>query len=156
MEYESIKDLIKTIDNSSIYDFELTLKDVHVRMNKGINKIESEQDSPKNTKSVIKNAVDIAEIIEEPITIIPEEKNDIKDGNIVISPMVGTFYESPSPKKPPFVKLGDKIKKGDILCVIEAMKIMNEIVSQYDGEIAEIFVKNEEMVEYNQPLFRIV
>lgn len=155
MEYENIKDLIKTIDNSSIYDFELTLKDVHVKISK--NKIEHELDIiPKDSKPAIKNASDIAEMIEEPITIIPEEKNDIKDGNVVVSPMVGTFYESPSPKKPAFIKLGDKVKKGDILCVIEAMKIMNEIVSQYDGEIAEIFVKNEEMVEYNQPLFRIV
>lgn len=153
MDYENIKDLIKVIDNSSIYDFELSLKDTHVRMNKGIHKVEG--DCQQWTKS-IKNTSDIAEMIEEPITIMPEEKNDIKDGNIVASPMVGTFYESPSPSKPPFVKLGSKIKKGDVICVIEAMKIMNEIISQYDGEIAEIFIKNEDMVEYNQPLFRIV
>jgi acetyl-CoA carboxylase biotin carboxyl carrier protein len=73
----------------------------------------------------------------------------------LISPMVGTFYAQPAPDKPPFVKVGDKVKKGQTICIIEAMKLMNEIESEYDGEILEVLVKNEEMVEYGQPLFLI-
>ena len=69
--------------------------------------------------------------------------------------MVGTFYESSSPKANPFVKVGDRVKKGDVLCIIEAMKLMNEIESEYDGEIVEVCVKNEEMVEFGKPLFKI-
>ena len=70
--------------------------------------------------------------------------------------MVGTFYSSPSPDKGAFVKVGDNVKKGDVLCIVEAMKIMNEITSDVDGSVAEILVNNEDMVEYNQPLFRII
>ena len=69
--------------------------------------------------------------------------------------MVGTFYASPAPGKPPYVSVGDKVKKGQVLCVIEAMKLMNEIESEFDGEIAEICVKNEDVIEYGQPLFKI-
>jgi acetyl-CoA carboxylase biotin carboxyl carrier protein len=73
----------------------------------------------------------------------------------LVSPMVGTFYAQPSPDKPPFVKVGDKVKKGQTLCIIEAMKLMNEIESEYDGEIVKILTKNEDMVEFGQPLFLI-
>lgn len=158
MEYSKIKDLISTIDKSSIADFELKTDDVYIRMNKH-NKENYETSQIRKESHTIEKAsltVPSSEEISEPITIIPEDKIDIKEGNIVVSPMVGTFFNSPSPKKPPYVKVGDKVKKGDILCIIEAMKIMNEISSRFDGEIAEILVDNEDMVEYNQPLFRIV
>ena len=69
------------------------------------------------------------------------------------SPFVGTFYESPSPGSAPFVKVGQRIKKGDVLCIIEAMKLMNEIEADTDGEIVEILVNNEEPVEFDRPLF---
>lgn len=72
------------------------------------------------------------------------------------SPIVGTYYEAATPDADPFVSVGSKVKKGDTLCIIEAMKLMNEIEADADGEIAEILVKNEEGVEYGQPLFRIV
>ena len=85
------------------------------------------------------------------------EVNNIKtdDLKVISSPMVGTFYESSSPTAKPFVKLGDKVKKGQVVCIIEAMKLMNEIESEFDGEIAEICVKNEGVVEYGMPLFKI-
>ncbi|MDF2845731.1 MAG: hypothetical protein K0R00_4157 [Herbinix sp.] len=76
-------------------------------------------------------------------------------GKKVVSPMVGTFYTAASPEKPPFVKVGDKVKKGQVLCIIEAMKLMNEIESEYDGEVVKILVNNEEMVEFGKPLFLI-
>lgn len=83
------------------------------------------------------------------------ESRDIASGNTVSSPLVGTFYESPSPDAEPFVKTGDRVKKGQVLGIIEAMKLMNEIESEYDGVVEAVLVNNEEIVEYGQPLFRI-
>ena len=83
----------------------------------------------------------------------PQEK---KEGTLVLSPTVGVFYASPSPDARPFVEVGDQVKKGDTLCIIEAMKLMNEIPCEVDGTVAEICVGNGQVVEYNQPLFRIV
>ncbi|MCL1858129.1 MAG: acetyl-CoA carboxylase biotin carboxyl carrier protein [Oscillospiraceae bacterium] len=78
-----------------------------------------------------------------------------KDNKIIKSPLVGIFYSSPSPDTEPYVKIGDKISKGMVICIIEAMKIMNEIEGDADGEIAEILVSNGRPVEYGQPLFRL-
>ena len=83
------------------------------------------------------------------------ESRDIASGNTVSSPLVGTFYASPSPDAEPFVKTGDRVKKGQVLGIIEAMKLMNEIESEFDGVVEAVLVKNEEVVEYGQPLFRI-
>ena len=76
-------------------------------------------------------------------------------GNVVKSPLVGTFYAAPSEDAAPFVKIGDKVKKGQVLAIVEAMKLMNDIESDFDGEIAEIYVENGQPVEYGQPLFCI-
>lgn len=80
---------------------------------------------------------------------------DIGSDKVVTSPLVGTFYESSSPDADAFVKVGDTVKKGQVLGIIEAMKLMNEIESEYDGVVEAILVSNEEVVEYGQPLFRI-
>ncbi|MDF2486601.1 MAG: hypothetical protein K0R46_2769 [Herbinix sp.] len=73
----------------------------------------------------------------------------------LVSPMVGTFYAQSSPDKPPFVKVGDKVKKGQTICIIEAMKLMNEIESEHDGEVVKILINNEDMVEFGQTMFLI-
>ena len=162
MEFEKIKDLMQSLDNSSLMDFELKLNDgFYLRMNKynsqPIQNHTFTQEQPVQKTSEHSHTINnIAENISEPITIIPETKQEIKEGNIISSPIVGTFYSSSSPTKPAYVKVGDKVNEGDVLCIIEAMKVMNEITSQYSGEIVEIMVENEDMVEYNQPLFRIV
>ena len=80
---------------------------------------------------------------------------DVASDKVVTSPLVGTFYSSPSPDAEDFVKVGDTVKKGQVLGIVEAMKLMNEIESEYDGIVDAILVKNEEVVEYGQPLFRI-
>jgi acetyl-CoA carboxylase biotin carboxyl carrier protein len=85
-----------------------------------------------------------------------EAKAADKPGVIVNSPFVGTFYRAPSPDSPPFVEVGAKVKKGQVLCIVEAMKLMNEIESEVDGTVAEIFVQNATPVEFGEPLFRIV
>jgi len=76
-------------------------------------------------------------------------------GAIITSPFVGTFYRSPSPEAPPFADVGQNVRKGQVVCIVEAMKLMNEIESEFDGKLLEILVKNAEHVEYGQPLFRI-
>ena len=94
---------------------------------------------------------------------IPElKKDDIsastkeeENYNLIKSPMVGTFYSKPSPKAEAFVKVGDKVKKGDVVCIVEAMKLMNEVESEFDGEVVEVCCKDDEMVEYGQTLIKI-
>lgn len=87
---------------------------------------------------------------------VTEEVAPISGGHLVESPIVGTFYTAAGPDSEDFVKVGSKVNKGDVLCIIEAMKLMNEIEADQSGEIAEILVANEAGVEYGQPLFRIV
>lgn len=76
-------------------------------------------------------------------------------GNVVKAPIVGTFYSAPSPDKPPFVRVGQQVKKGDVIMIIESMKLMNEVQSDFDGTVAEILVQNGEAVEYDQPIMII-
>jgi acetyl-CoA carboxylase biotin carboxyl carrier protein len=76
-------------------------------------------------------------------------------GTVLTSPFVGTFYRAPSPESPSFAEVGQAVRKGQVVCIVEAMKLMNEIESEFDGKILEILVKNAEHVEYGQPLFRI-
>ena len=78
-----------------------------------------------------------------------------KPGQVVTSPFVGTFYRTPAPDQPPFVEVGTVVKKGQVLCIVEAMKLMNEIESEHSGRVAEILVENGRPVEFGQPLFRI-
>ena len=90
-----------------------------------------------------------------PVAAAPTPAAQEEKGQLVKSPLVGTFYNAPSPDSPAYVKIGDTVKKGQILGIIEAMKLMNEIESDYDGVVTEILIKNEETVEFGQPLFRI-
>lgn len=84
-----------------------------------------------------------------------QEQEETLDGNIVKSPLVGTFYNAPSPDAEPYVKVGDTVKKGQVLAIVEAMKLMNEIESEFDGTVEKVLVSNEEVVEFGQPLFVI-
>ena len=141
MEYEKIKQLIDDIGNSKLTSLEIEFPDG--------TKINAKKEN-KNT--VVSNVQE--EKYEQIVEVKPED-NYKAEGNIVTSPMVGTFYIKPSPNASPYVEIGSKVKRGDVLCIIEAMKLMNEIESEYDGEITEILVKDGEPVEYGKPLFRI-
>lgn len=85
----------------------------------------------------------------------PEKTESAMQGKVVKSPIVGTFYAAPAPDKEPYVKVGSKVRKGDVLFVIESMKLMNEIASDYDGEVAEILVSDAQGVEFGQPIMLI-
>lgn len=98
--------------------------------------------------------------VPEPVTVneVAVKDSSVVDFNNVVelkSELVGTFYSSPAPGEPPFVNVGDKVKKGDVLCIIESMKIMNEYVADQDGEIIDICVKDEQLVEFGQCLFKL-
>ena len=140
MEYKDIKQLIDDMGNSKLTEIAIDFPDgTKISMKK--------QES--QTVSIVKNEKE--EKLDEHL-----EENQTKEGNIVTSPMVGTFYMKPSPNSDPYVEVGSIVKKGTILCIIEAMKLMNEIESEYEGKVAEIFVKDGEPVEYGKPLFRII
>ena len=85
----------------------------------------------------------------------PDVKKDAPAGNVVKSPIVGTFYASPSPDKAPFVKVGDNVNKGDVIMIIESMKLMNEVQSEYSGTVKEFLVENGDAVEFDQPIMII-
>lgn len=140
MDYKEIKDLMKEMNQSNLTKLKIEKGDCKIVIEKVPTKIETVTVSSSNTNN---------ENNEEKV------KEKELEGQQILSPMVGTFYASPAPGKEPFVKIGDKVKKGQTLCIVEAMKLMNEIESEYDGEIIDIIVENEEMVEYGQPLFLI-
>ena len=141
MEYEKIKQLMTDMGNSKLTSIDIEFPDgVKIKME-------------KNTTTEIVQPVVVEEKKKEEKV---EEKVEQKEGNIVKSPMVGTFYIKSSPTSNPYVEVGTEVKKGTVLCIIEAMKLMNEIESEFDGKIAEILVKDGEPVEYGKPLFRIV
>jgi len=143
MEYEQIKQLMEDMGNSK-------LSSLDIEFPNGI-KIKMEKKEENNNILKVENAKEIENETTEKSTA-----DKRTEGTIITSPMVGTFYMKSSPNSNPYVEVGSIVKKGDILCIIEAMKLMNEIESEYDGKIVEIFVKDGESVEYGKPLFRIV
>ena len=149
MEYEKIKQLMEDMGNSKLTAIDIDFPDgAKISMKK-----EEKQVVKVTENKSVENLSTREEINIETNSEKQEEK--IEDGNVVTSPMVGTFYSKPSPNSEPYVEVGKKVKKGDVLCIIEAMKLMNEIESEFDGEITEILVKDEEPVEYGKPLFVI-
>lgn len=145
MEYEKIKQLMDDMGNSKLSSIDIDFPDgTKISMKKNEN-VEISTKVMKSSNQDVKK--------EEPELEQPSNENT---GKIVKSPMVGTFYIKPNPSANPYVEVGKKVKKGDILCIIEAMKLMNEIESEFDGEVAEIFIKDGEAVEYGKPLFKII
>lgn len=147
MEYEKIKQLMEDMGNSKLSSIEIDFPDgTKINMKK---------------ETVIKVSEEVKgqeiQKISAPITseTVTQKEASEEELNIVKSPMVGTFYAKPSPNSENYVEVGKKVKKGDVLCIIEAMKLMNEIESEFDGEIKEILVKDGEMVEYGKTLFKI-
>lgn len=116
---------------------------------------QTSQNMMQKVPQIISNSTMPADEIEQlSVETEPVESSKLT-GNIVKSPLVGTFYAAPSEDAPAFVKAGDKVKKGQVLAIVEAMKLMNEIESDFDGEVVEIYVENGQQVEYGQPLFSI-
>ena len=145
MEYEKIKQLMDDMGNSKLSSIDIDFPDgTKISMKKNENVEISTKAMKSSSQDVKKEESEL------------EQSSNENTGKIVNSPMVGTFYIKPNPSANPYVEVGKKVKKGDVLCIIEAMKLMNEIESEFDGEIAEIFIKDGEAGEYGKALFRII
>ena len=145
MEYEKIKQLMDDMGNSKLSSIDIDFPDgTKISMKKNENVEISTKAMKSSSQDVKKEESEL------------EQSSNENTGKIVNSPMVGTFYIKPNPSANPYVEVGKKVKKGDVLCIIEAMKLMNEIESEFDGEIAEIFIKDGEAVENGKALFRII
>lgn len=164
MDFVQIKELITLIDNSDLAFFELSDGNNHIKMDKSLSRgvLDVTGDIIHDNSSIEaleKKSVDKFDANEREKTIKEEimDENKVKDNNLklVTSPMVGTFYSSAAPDTPVLVEVGDMVEKGKVVCIIEAMKLMNEIECEYNGEIVECLVKDGEMIEYGQPLFKI-
>ena len=154
MEFENIIQLIKAVSDSSLTEFLYKKDDLKISMKteKGNQIITSTSDS---TGLVYPPVREVQQVYQSTTSTIIGENECKSEGNMVTSPLVGTFYNSSAPDAPSYVKVGDTVKKGQILGIIEAMKLMNEIESEYDGTVVSILVNNEQVVEYGQPLFVI-
>ena len=151
MEFENLLTLIKTVSDSELTDFDYEENGTRIRLKKKKETVVvagASADVPiaplAATQAAIQNSETVADADREP------------EGMIVKSPLVGTFYAAPAEDAAPFVSVGDLVKKGQTLAIVEAMKLMNEIESDFDGKVAEVYVENGQAVEYGQPLFRIV
>ena len=136
MEQKDLLELIQAVSDSNIADFQY------------------EQGETKVIISAFgsQSAVTSQEVMQP---VVEQMNVPVSDAQTVKAPLVGTFYAAPSEEAAPYVQVGDKVKKGQTLGIVEAMKLMNEIESEYDGVVVEVCVKNGAMVEYGQPLFRI-
>ena len=146
MEIENLLKLIDTVARSELTGFRYEENGVKLNLSKKKEKIQTVQSVFEPIMAEKKVAVSESDKV--------EETTDIED-EIISSPLVGTYYEAPAEGADSFVKVGDIVKKGQTLAIIEAMKLMNEIESEYDGVIKEIMVSNGQPVEFGQPLFRI-
>lgn len=152
MNTKNIKFLIDMMEKSSLTALEIEEEDCKIRLER--NNIQS------GVQAV--SAPVIQAPAQVPVTAVPAaqlsaelEEPKAAEGRELNAPMVGVFYASSSPEADPYVQVGSKVKKGDVLCIIEAMKLMNEITAEFDGEVTEICVQNGQIVEYGQPLFRL-
>jgi len=153
LDLSELKGIVSLMQKSDLTELEIELKDLKLRLSR-----------PGSATSVVQNPREVvihSQPIAPPSTETPASPStpaDIptkEEGKSFTSPMVGTFYRRPSPEDPEFVKIGDSVKKGDVLCIIEAMKVMNEIQSDASGVIAEILLDDGMSVEFGQPLFKI-
>ena len=138
MKREEIEKLMKMLENSSLSSLEVEENGLRIRLDKN-----SPMHEVVKTNETIVSSKEVEKV---------EEKNQ---GHEITAPLVGTFHQAPYKDAKPFVALGQKVKKGQKLCIIEAMKVMNEITSPYDGTILEILAKENDVVEFGKPLFLI-
>ncbi|MCX7995852.1 MAG: acetyl-CoA carboxylase biotin carboxyl carrier protein [candidate division WOR-3 bacterium] len=156
MNIKKIKELVKILEESPLIEIEYTDfwgRKLKLSKGDGFQKVR-----PTETKSTVPEVKEKEQAT--PQAVLPKEqekKEETPKKNLVAirSPIVGTFYRAPAPDAPPYVEVGDIVKPGQVVCIVEAMKLMNEIESDVAGKIVQILVKNEEPVEYNQELFLV-
>ena len=143
MDIQKVKELVSLMDGNSVSVIEITEGEAKIRIEKNIATVASQMPQPVETKiQLTANEV-----------IKADNKKNFKSE--IKSPMVGVYYAAPAPGADPFVKVGSKVKKGDVLCIVEAMKLMNEIYAEADGTVAEVCLADGDVAEFNQVLFRL-
>jgi len=156
MNQKELKDLIDFLVEKDITEFELERGDVKVRVKRGAEPvIVPVAAAPQVQAPVSTEAARPAAAPATSAAAAPAEPAEEAGLHIVKSPIVGTYYEAPSPGSPPFIKVGDEVTVGQVLCIVEAMKLMNEIESDVAGEVVKILVTNNQPIEYGQSLFAI-
>ena len=145
MDIRKVKKLIELIEASGVSEIEIKEGEESIRICKATAEPVSGQIMVKAPETMVSNS-----LVPEPNPV-----DDLPAGDLVTSPMVGTFYRAPAPTSPNFVEVGSSVKKGDVLCILEAMKLMNQIDSEFSGTIKSILVEDGQAVEYGQPLFVI-
>ena len=156
MDVKEIKELLKAFDESDSSYLRIKQDGVDIRLRKPDDVKQVVVAAPQ-TSVVNPTAVQVEAAAAEPVSTSEssvEEKQPV-DGVIVKAPLVGVFYSAPSPEEKPYVQVGDSVKEGQVLCLIEAMKMMSEITSPKDGVVKEIYAKNQDVVEFEQNLFCI-
>ena len=151
---DKLKEIIYILENSDVNEIEVNFWGRKYRVSKQASVVVQES-SGLALKEATQNTVQSNPNPVESENTLASDDNESFDGEDQLSPMPGTFYSAPTPEDEPFVSKGDVVKKGQVLCIIEAMKIMNEIESEFDGTIMKVNVNNGDPVEYNQPLFVI-
>lgn len=153
MKFEEIKELIEIFGESALSQLKIKEKDFSIELGKaeagGVSvnmPAEVRKELPATAPSLTSTTQSAEESAPAAASL---------SGELITSPMVGTFYAAPSPDSPPFVQAGDTVRKGQTLCILEAMKIMNELDAEYDCRILEVLVQDGEPVEYDKPLFRV-
>ncbi len=154
MKIEQVLELVKAVSDSTLTEFKYEEDGVKLSLKKAGDKIVQVQApaAPLAAPVIAPSVMPAASVQAAPVTGIQAAA---PAGNIVKSPLVGTFYAAPAEDAEPFVKVGDSVKEGQVLAIVEAMKLMNEIESDFAGTVTEILVENGEAVEYGQPLFVI-
>lgn len=156
MELKEIKELIKLVSESGVSEVEVERGDFKVSIKKVEEKTTIIQQASAPVVQAIAPVAPVAPVASAPAAPAAPVHTPAASNLITIkSPMIGTYYKTPSPDKPPFVNVGDEIKVGQVLCIVEAMKLFNEIESEVSGRIVKILVENSSPVEYDQPLFLV-
>lgn len=155
MEFENLIALIQAVSDSNLTGMKYEEKGVKISLTKDIVQIQNQQEVPVTMPVQAVTETAEMKISQEVVKETAAEVGEA-EGNVLKSPLVGTFYAAPSEDAEAFVKVGDTVKAGQVLAIVEAMKLMNDIESEFDGTIAEVYAVNGEAVEYGQPLFRIV
>jgi acetyl-CoA carboxylase biotin carboxyl carrier protein len=148
MKPEQIRELIKLVESSNIDELEVSRFGYKVRIRKS-------PPSHGGIQHYRENISELPAVREVTVDVAKVESIEEQKYHEIRSPMVGTFYAAPAPDAPPYVKVGDEVKTGQVLCIIEAMKLMNEIEADKNGKIVKILIENAQPVEYNQTLFYI-
>lgn len=149
MDMKQIKALLQEFDASTLSKLKITQDAFSIELEKNIGVVAAPVMAAPVAVAAAP-AVSAAHLVQEAAPTAP-----VLSGDMIVSPMVGTFYAAPSPDSAPFVKVGDRVKKGQVIAVLEAMKIMNELEAEFDCEILSILVSDAQAVEYDMPLFSV-